>query len=212
RGAETPTDIVRVVEQLRQLASEPDRSFYGGKSGGGGQRNFNQRPPADKKNEQASHDPPPAPSSFIPPIPPFNPNQNAFVPRGRGGAGTGGGRGRGGGGGARGGLGQGGPPAETPAKCFNCGQFGHLRRNCPRPLVPFTPQGGARGAVTESSSSDVPFEPWNELLARLKASCKTSVFVGSERGSNREKAMATRKVPRLPICIDGVFLRCYALM
>ncbi|MCP4052143.1 MAG: hypothetical protein GY739_03580, partial [Mesoflavibacter sp.] len=123
RGAMTPDDIVRVVEQLRQLERETDRSFYGGKQGGGGQRNFPPRAPADKKNEQASSDPP-IPPLFTPS--PLFPNANATNFRGRGGANGNGGRGRGAGGRGAGGAGRGGavgqgaPAVESTVKCYNC--------------------------------------------------------------------------------------------
>ncbi|MCP4119581.1 MAG: hypothetical protein GY737_30105, partial [Desulfobacteraceae bacterium] len=80
RGAMTPADIVRVVEQLRQLEREPDRSFYG-KQGGGGQRNFPPRASTEKKNEQAPSDPP-IPPNFASPPPFSNANMTNFWGRG----------------------------------------------------------------------------------------------------------------------------------
>ncbi|MCP4060228.1 MAG: hypothetical protein GY738_23640, partial [Pseudoalteromonas sp.] len=188
RGAMTPADIVRVGEQLHQLERETDRSFYGGKQSGGGQRNFPPRKTTDKKNEQAPSDPP------IPPVfaspPPF-PNANATNFRGRGGANGNGGRGRGaggrgaGGGGRGGAVGQGAPAVESTVRCYNCGQFGHIRKNCPRPpaTLPPPPPGGVRGAVADSFSASGKREPWPEFLSGLKDYCKPC-----HGGSENDKA------------------------
>ncbi len=83
-----------------------------------------------------------------------------------------------------------GPPAETAVKCFNCGQFGHPRRNCPKPSAPA--QGGVRGVVVDSTGFGDQEEPFPEFLARLKRDClNATVYTGGEGGARRAQTLAT---------------------
>ncbi len=138
-------------------------------------------------------------------------------PRGRGGGLGGGFRGQGGvsdGGAGRGqgSGGQGGPPAESPVKCYNYGQFGHVKRFCTKPPAQFPAQGGVKGAVVTPLDHDATSSAaWQVFLTRFKSCCNT-VSTDCESDSRGATVMATRRVPRLPITIDGVTLPCLSLL
>ncbi len=128
RSADTPTDVLRVLEQVHQIERESDHSNHGKPFGG--------HPNGNRRNKPV----PPSPSfpdSSLTTLPTgANSIGDAFTPKGRGG-GSGGGFRRWGGvfGGGGGGRGQNrdGPTAETMVKCYNCGQFGHYKQFCPKP-------------------------------------------------------------------------------
>jgi hypothetical protein len=70
---------------------------------------------------------------------------------GRGGNGRGRGRGRG-----RGGGGRGGKPSISEYECWNCGEKGHLKHNCPNPKKVDSPKktGSANAAVESDSDGE----------------------------------------------------------
>ncbi|MCP4116721.1 MAG: hypothetical protein GY737_15175, partial [Desulfobacteraceae bacterium] len=82
--------------------------------------------------------------------------------------------------------------------------MGHIQRNCHKSSV----QGEAKSAVKEPTEAEM----WEQFISGWNSCCKSVVFnisESSQQGSST--AMATRRVPRLPIEIDGVHLSFSAL-
>ncbi|MCP4063352.1 MAG: hypothetical protein GY740_08850, partial [Gammaproteobacteria bacterium] len=99
----------------------------------------------------------------------------------------------------------------TFIKCYGCGQFGHIQRNCPRPPAQGAASGGVKSAVMEDVKSvvDQPTEAetWAQFVSGWNNCCKTVVLNASESSSHgTSTGLATRRVPRLSIDIEGVSL------